>query len=238
MFYFMCVPSTEAISACDWAKRQETILSPFFAEYFKSFLLLHKCPQWTNLSISSQFFTDVFSVDNGSPNYQFNTSSTRHMNLCYNPILITCKCIPCCSTRTPEGGEGDLIKWGVLSLDITLYNVLETYCYFCRISKNFYQLHGAKITEDTICHSQCCKNLICHLTNTGLFEIIVWVLTTCHTQYTWDRSICIFLFNRTLQGYGTYLIGTLYVHPLGFYEHQHDNRVHSKLFVACQHTII
>ena len=32
---------------------------------------------------------------------------------------------------------------------------------------------------------------------TGLFEMTVGVLTTCHTQYTWDRSICIFLFNRT-----------------------------------------
>ena len=32
--------------------------------------------------------------------------------------------------------------------------------------------------------------------NTGLFEMIVGVLTTYHTQYTW-RSICIFLFNRT-----------------------------------------
>jgi len=27
---------------------------------------------------------------------------------------------------------------------------------------------------------------------TGLFEIIVVVLTTCHTQYTLDRSICFF----------------------------------------------
>jgi hypothetical protein len=27
---------------------------------------------------------------------------------------------------------------------------------------------------------------------TGLFKTIVGVLTTCHTQYTWDRSICIF----------------------------------------------
>jgi len=32
--------------------------------------------------------------------------------------------------------------------------------------------------------------------NTGLFKMIVGVLTTCHTQYTWDSSICI-LFNRT-----------------------------------------
>ena len=51
----------------------------------------------------------------------------------------------------------------------------------------------------------------------------------------WDRSICIFLFNRTtLQLSVTYITGALYVHPLWFYKHQHDNRVRSKLFVACQ----
>ena len=33
--------------------------------------------------------------------------------------------------------------------------------------------------------------------NTGLFEMIIGVLTTCHKQYTWDSSICILLFNRT-----------------------------------------
>jgi hypothetical protein len=71
--------------------------------------------------------------------------------------------------------------------------------------------------------------------NTGLFEMIVGVLTNCHTQYTWDRSICIFLFNRTtLQVFVTYLTGALYVHSLWFYKHQHDNRVRSKLSVACQ----
>ena len=70
--------------------------------------------------------------------------------------------------------------------------------------------------------------------NTGLFKMIVGVLTTCHTQYTWDRSIRIFfLFNRTLQVFVTYLIGALYVHPLSFCKRQHDNRVGSKLFVAC-----
>ena len=58
--------------------------------------------------------------------------------------------------------------------------------------------------------------------------MIVGVLTTCHTQYTWDSSICIFLFNRTtLQVFVTYLTGALYVHPLWFYKHQHDNWVHS-----------
>ena len=38
--------------------------------------------------------------------------------------------------------------------------------------------------------------------------MIVGVLTTCHTQYTWDSSICIFVFNRTtLQVFVVYLIG-------------------------------
>ena len=65
--------------------------------------------------------------------------------------------------------------------------------------------------------------------------MIVRVLTTCHTQYTSDSSICIFLFNgTTLQVFVTCPIGALYVHPLWFYKHQHDNRVRSKLFVACQ----
>ena len=70
---------------------------------------------------------------------------------------------------------------------------------------------------------------------TGLFKMIVGVLTTCHTQYTWDRSICIFLFNRTtLQVFVTYLTGALCVHPMWFYKHEHDNWVCSKLSVACQ----
>ena len=71
-------------------------------------------------------------------------------------------------------------------------------------------------------------------TTSGLLKMIVGVLTTCHTQYTWDRSIRIFLFNRTtLQVFVTYVTGALYVHPLWFYKHQHDNRVPSKLSVAC-----
>jgi len=63
---------------------------------------------------------------------------------------------------------------------------------------------------------------------TGLFKMTVRVLTTCHMQYTWDGSMCIFLFNRTtFQVFVTYLTGALYVHPLWFYRHQHDNRVRS-----------
>ena len=70
---------------------------------------------------------------------------------------------------------------------------------------------------------------------TGLFKMNVGVLATCHTQYTTDSSICIFLFNRTsLQVSVTYRTSALYVHPLWFYRYHHDNWVRSKLFVACQ----
>ena len=72
-------------------------------------------------------------------------------------------------------------------------------------------------------------------TSTGLFKMIVGVLTTFHIQNTWDRNVCIFLFDRTtLQVFVTYLTGALSVHPLCFYKHQHENRVRPKLFVACQ----
>jgi hypothetical protein len=58
--------------------------------------------------------------------------------------------------------------------------------------------------------------------------MIVVVLTTSHTKHTWDRSICIFLFNRTtLQVFVTHLTGALYVQPLWFYKHQNDKRVRS-----------
>ena len=65
----------------------------------------------------------------------------------------------------------------------------------------------------------------------GIYRVIkmnVGVLATCHTQYTWDRSVCIFLFNgKTLQVFVIYLTGALYVHPLWFYKHQHDKWVRS-----------
>jgi hypothetical protein len=64
---------------------------------------------------------------------------------------------------------------------------------------------------------------------TGLLKMFVDVLTTCHARCTWGISICIFLFNRTtLQIFVTYLTRALYVHPLWFYRHQHDNRVRSQ----------
>ena len=87
-----------------------------------------------------------------------------------------------------------------------------------------------------ICNEQMYYSLT-HPTNlsTALFEIIVGVLTTSSIKCTSDRSICFFLFNRTTyQGFVTYLTCALYLHPLWFNKHQHDNPVCSKLFVACQ----
>jgi hypothetical protein len=69
----------------------------------------------------------------------------------------------------------------------------------------------------------------CVLINTGLLKMIVGVLTTCQAQYTWDRSKCVFfyLIEQHSKVFVTYLTDTLYVHPLWFYKHQHDNRVRS-----------
>jgi len=51
--------------------------------------------------------------------------------------------------------------------------------------------------------------------STELLQMIVGILTTCHTQYNSDSSICVFLFNRkTFHFFGSYLTGALYVHPL------------------------
>jgi len=43
---------------------------------------------------------------------------------------------------------------------------------------------------------------------TGLFEMIVGVLTTCHTQYTWDRSIWFFYL---IEQHSKFLLHTLQV---------------------------
>ena len=56
-----------------------------------------------------------------------------------------------------------------------------------------------------------------------------------YTIHLRQEYMYFFLFNRTtLQVFVTYLIGALYVHLLWFCKRQHDNRVRSKLFVACQ----
>jgi hypothetical protein len=100
---------------------------------------------------------------------------------------------------------------------------------------NFSLLKFCIIFELSLCYSILNNFQHRKLHSTGLFEMIVGVLTTCHTQYTWDSSVCIFLINRTtLQVFVTYLTGALYVHPLWFYKHQHDNRM--KWIKKCKHT--
>jgi len=113
----------------------------------------------------------------------------------------------------------------VLTTCYTQYTSDSSICVFYLIEQHSqFLLHTLQVLYMcTVCYS------------TGLFEMIVRVLTTCHTQYTSDSSICIFLFNRTtLPVSVTYLTGALYVYRLWFYKHQHDSPVRSKLSVACQ----
>ena len=53
-----------------------------------------------------------------------------------------------------------------------------------------------------------CSQSFIMLTNTGLLQMIVGVLTTCHTQYTLDRSICIFYL---IEQHSKFLLHTLQV---------------------------
>ena len=73
----------------------------------------------------------------------------------------------------------------------------EHMSYFLKI-----KIRNSNIRESRSLQLQWYGNKTC----SALFEIIVGVLTTCHTQYTWDSNICNFLFNRTtLQVFVTYL---------------------------------
>ena len=97
-----------------------------------------------------------------------------------------------------------------------LYFVLRMYTNICVFvwdpegSCPYYACEACRVGRCSVLITNCvlCFVLYC----TELFEMMVGVLTTCHTQYTWDRSICVFLFKRTtLQVFVTYLIGALYV---------------------------
>jgi len=50
-------------------------------------------------------------------------------------------------------------------------------------SRNFVKTNRMQKCLKRLCRSDC------YLWSTGLFKMIVGLLTTCHTQYTWDRII-------------------------------------------------
>ena len=59
-------------------------------------------------------------------------------------------------------------------------------------------------------------------------------LTTCHKN-TLEIGVYVFFYLiKQHSKFVTQLTGALYVHPLWFYKHQHDNPFRSKLSVACQ----
>jgi hypothetical protein len=82
----------------------------------------------------------------------------------------------------------ELHKTRLTALNLQLLIITVLLHFFLSITKNFY-LYLSSLEVNKL--NPCIKLY------TGLFEMIVGVLTTCHTQYNWDGSICIFLFNRT-----------------------------------------
>jgi len=67
------------------------------------------------------------------------------------------------------------------------------------------------------------------IVNTGLFKMIVGVLTNCHTQYTWDRSICFFY---SIEQHSTFLLHTLQV----FYMCTLCDSANINTIMKCKHT--
>ena len=123
----------------------------------------------------------------------------QHSKFLLHTLQVLCMCTLCDST-----GLFKINVW-VLTTCHTQYTSDSSICVFYLIEQHSkFLLH----TLQVLCMCTLCDS-------TGLFKINVWVLTTCHTQYTSDSSICIFLFNRTtLQVFVTYLTGALYVHRL------------------------
>jgi hypothetical protein len=78
--------------------------------------------------------------------------------------------------------------------------LLVAFCNFASVSTNDYvptALADRSLYVGT-------DRVFCEAWNVqGYSKWFVGVLTTCHTQYTWDRSICIFLFNRTTLQHNT-----------------------------------
>ena len=59
--------------------------------------------------------------------------------------------------------------------------IIGMYCIHCGI--------GLKVLSFMVVCNQSIMNSCTSYSNTGLFKMIVGVLTSCHTQYTWDRNI-------------------------------------------------
>jgi len=72
---------------------------------------------------------------------------------------------------------------GVLTTCHTQYTLDRSICVFYLIEEHSkFLLHTLQVLYMCI---------LCD--STGLFEMIVGVLTTCHTHHTLDRSICVFI---------------------------------------------
>ena len=83
-----------------------------------------------------------------------------------------------------------------------------SYCYEGTLEINIISNYNSHLRFWGTMPAPCIVNHKFHCNYTGLFEIIVGVLTTCHTQYTWDRSI---LFFYLIKQHSKFLLHTLQV---------------------------
>ena len=79
----------------------------------------------------------------------------------------------------------------------------------CSIFSSFVYRYSQLFNLVSSCHAADGPFINEFVPNTGLFEMIVGVLTTCHTQYTSDSSICVFFY--LIEQHSKLLLHTLQV---------------------------
>jgi hypothetical protein len=81
-------------------------------------------------------------------------------------------------------GEHSAAWWNVTMTNVKYRHQSGPFPPLNSFSFIFYPKGHVQVRAEVPCH---------HRQHTGLIEMIVGVLTTCHTQYTWDSSICVFI---------------------------------------------
>jgi len=117
-------------------------------------------------------------------------------NICQTKTRITQNCIhvPLVQPVSCYRFSGRLVSYMLFHTSMFSFLYYRTVLYTCSRKKwGLTNIAGVfRNIPKADCSFRLCLCSNSFIANTGLFKIIVGVLTTCHTQYTWDSSIYIF----------------------------------------------
>ena len=106
-----------------------------------------------------------------------------------------------------QGGIHSILQTRQSSTQSDKYEVSHRYSYFSWWWAHSHPKHVEKRNKHT--KKNCAPSWLYLQDYTGLFKMIVGVLTTSHTQYTWDRTICFFFY--LIEQHSQFLLHTLQV---------------------------